>query len=231
MCHANPLWGAPRIHGKLLKLGFDVSEATVSNYMIRRRSPPSQTWKTFLKNHLSSTISVDFFTVPTATFRILYVFLVLNNDRRSISHFNDTEHPTAEWTARQLVEAFGFADCSTYLIRDLDAIYGAAFRKRISALGVEEVVTAARSPWQNAYAERVIGSVRRECVDHLIVLGERHLRTIVSECVDYYNKTRTHLSLEKDAPEPRKTQGQRDGKIVSLKRFGGLHHEYCRLAA
>ena len=209
MCRANPLWGAPRIHGELLKLGFDVSEATVSNYMIPRQGPPSQAWKTFLTNHLRSTVSIDFFTVPTASFRILYVFLIVGNERRSILHFNVTENPTTPWTARQFIEAFGFKDSPKYLIRDRDTIFGTEFRLQVSALGIEEVVTAARSPWQNPYAERVIGSIRRECIDHLIVLGERHLRTIVSEYTDYYNKTRTHLSLDNDA---RKAAGSTQGR-------------------
>jgi len=223
MCQANPLWGAPRIHGELLMLGFDLSEATVSKYMTRHRGPPSQSWRTFLHNHMKETVSLDFFTVPTATFKILFVFLVLSNDRRQILHFNVTQHPTAQWTARQLLEACGFDEIPKYLVRDRDAIFGERFR--------EEAVTSPRSPWQNPYVERIIGSIRRECVDHVIVLGERHLKYILSDYVDYYNNTRTHLSLEKDSPLCRKTQKMECGKVVSLKRVGGLHHEYFRMAA
>ena len=195
MCQANPLWGAPRIHGELLMLGFDLSEATVSKYMTRHRGPPSQSWRTFLHNHMKETVSLDFFTVPTATFKILFVFLVLSNDRRQILHFNVTQHPTAQWTARQLLEACGFDEIPKYLVRDRDAIFGERFR--------EEAVTSPRSPWQNPYVERVIGSIRRECVDHVIVFGERHLKYILSDYVDYYNKTRTHLALDKDTPQHR----------------------------
>ena len=231
MCLANPLWGAPRIHGELLKLGIEISEATVSKYMVRRRGPPSQTWRTFLENHAKDTISLDFFTVPTATFRVLFVLLVLNNDRRRILHFNVTAHPTAAWTARQLLETCGFDESPKYLIRDRDNTYGEAFRRQTRALGIDEVVTARRSPWQNPYAERVIGSIRRECLDHVIVLGERHLKRILSEYVSYYNDTRTHLSLDKDAPATRLIQGPEQGRVVALPRVGGLHHEYIRAAA
>jgi len=231
MCNTNPLWGAPRIHGELLKLGFEISEATVSKYMIRRHGPSSQTWRTFLLNHAKETVSLDFFTVPTATFRILFVFLVLSNDRRRILHFNVTAHPTAEWTARQLLEASGLDENPLYLIRDRDAIYGERFRRQAEVLGIEEVVIARQSPWQNPYVERVIGSIRRECLDHVVVLGERHLTRIVSQYVDYYNQTRTHLSLDKDAPDGREIQTRERGRIVSLRRVDGLHHEYCRIAA
>ncbi len=231
MCQSDPLWGAPRIHGELLKLGFDLSEATVSKYMTRHRGPPSQTWRTFLHNHAKEIVSLDFFTVPTATFKILFVFLVLSNDRRQISHFNVTEHPTTQWTARQLLEACGLNENPQYLIRDRDAIYGELFCKQAKVLHIEEVITAPRSPWQNPYVERVIGSIRRECVDHVVVLGERHLKYILSEYADYYNNTRTHLSREKDSPLRRKTQKKECGKIVLLKRVGGLHHEYVRMAA
>ena len=225
MCQSNPLWGAPRIHGELLMLGFDVPEATVSKYMIRHRGPSSQSWRTFLQNHIKETVSLDFFTVPTATFKILFVFLVLSNDRRRILHFNATQHPTAQWTARQLLEACGLEDNPRYLLRDRDAIYGENFRRQAKILKIEEVITAPRSPWQNPYAERVIGSIRRECIDHIIVLGERHIKSILSEYVDYYNNTRTHLALDKDAPLCRDVQKKDRGKIVSFKRVGGLHHE------
>ncbi len=230
-CQANPLWGAPRVLGELLKLGFDVSEATLSKYMIRRRGPPSQTWRAFLDNHAKELISLDFFTVPTATFRVLFVLLVLSNDRRRILHFNVTEHPTAAWIARQLVEACGLDETPCYLIRDRDGIYGKCFRRQAEVLGIEEMIIARQSPWQNPYAERVIGSIRRECLDHVIVLGPRHLKRIVSEYVNYYNGVRTHLSLYKDAPDRRPIQSPEQGRVVELKRVGGLHHEYVRMAA
>ena len=231
MCRANPLWGAPRIHGELLKLGIDVSEAAVSKYMIRRRGPPSQTWRTFLSNHAKDIIAVDFFTVPTATFRILFVLIILSHDRRRILHVNVTEHPTAAWTALQLLEACGLDEEPRYLLRDRDTIYGEAFHRQTAALGIKEVTTAPRSPWQNPYAERVIGSIRRECLDHMIILGERHLKRILSSYLDYYHSARTHLSLEKDSPDGRVVQPIEKGRVVELKRVGGLHHLYARVAA
>ena len=231
MCRANPLWGAPRIHGELLKHGIDVSEAAVSKYMIRRRGPPSQTWRTFLSNHAKDIIALDFFTVTTATFRILFVLIILSHDRRRILHVNVTEHPTAAWTARQLLEASGFDEEPRYLLRDRDAIYGEAFPRQTAALGIKEVTTAPRSPWQNPYAERVIGSIRRECLDHMIILGERHLKRTLSSYVDYYHSVRTHLSLEKDSPDGRVVQPVEKGRVVELKRVGGLHHLYARMVA
>jgi putative transposase len=231
MSRANPLWGAPRIHGELLKLGLTVSQATVSKYMPRQRRPPSQVWRTFLKNHAQDLIALDFFTVPTATFRVLFVLVVLSHGRRRLVHFNVTEHPTAEWTARQLIEACGAEDSPRYLIRDRDQIYGDRFSRQAKMLDIRETVIAPRSPWQNAYAERVIGSIRRECLDHIAVIGERHLRGILSNYVDYYNETRTHLALAKDAPEPRSAQAPSQGRVVEVPRVGGLHHEYRRRAA
>ena len=231
MSRANPLWGAPRIHGELLKLGIDVSEATVSKYMIKRCGPPSQTWRTFLANHAKDTIALDFFTVPTSTFRILFVLLILSHDRRRILHLNVTEHPSAAWTAQQLLEACGLDEEARYLLRDRDAIYGSVFHRQAAALDIEEVVTAARSPWQNPYAERAIGSIRRECLDHMIILNERHLKRILSSYVAYYHGARTHLSLAKDTPDGREVQAIENGSVVELKRVGGLHHLYTRVAA
>ncbi len=231
MCLANPLWGAPRIHGELLKLGIVVSEATVSKYMIRHRGPPSQSWRTFLLNHSKELISIDFFTVPTASFKVLFVLVILSNDRRRILHLNVTDHPTAAWTAQQLVEACGMDETPKFLVRDRDAIYGKQFSRRAAALGIREVLTSYRSPWQNPYAERVIGSIRRECLDHVIVLGPRHLKRILTRYVDYYNGVRTHLSLYKDSPDRRPTQSATIGRIVELKKVGGLHHHYMREAA
>ncbi|MCP3672103.1 MAG: transposase [Gammaproteobacteria bacterium] len=223
--------GAPRIHGELLKLGIDISQATVSKYMVHQQKPPSQTWRTFLENHADCLVGIDFFTVPTATFRILYVFIVLSHHRRHVAHFNVTEHPTAQWTSQQLTEAFSFDSAPQYLLRDRDAIYGEAARRRIKSLGIEEVVSAPRSPWQNPYCERVIGSIRRECLDHVIVMNERHLRRILREYVDYYHTCRTHLSLNKDPPETRAVEPPEFGIITAIPRDGGLHHRYARVAA
>ena len=228
---ANIGWGAPRIHGELLKLGIEVSQATVSKYMRHPNKPPSQTWRTFLSNHTECLAAIDFFTVPTAGFRVLYVFIVLSHNRRQVVHFNVTEHPTAQWTAQQLVEAFPFDSAPRYLLRDRDAIYGEAVRRRIKSLGIEEVVTASRSPWQNPYCERVIGSIRRDCLDHVIVLNERHLRRILREYFSYYHTCRTHLSLNKDPPESRKVEPPAMGNIAAFPRVGGLHHRYARIAA
>jgi transposase InsO family protein len=231
MSRANPLWGAPRIHGELLKLGLTVSQATVSKYMLRHRRSPSQAWRAFLKNHARDLIALDFFTVPTATFRVLFVLVVLTHSRRRLVYFNVTEHPTAEWTARQLLEACTLEASPRYLIRDRDSVYGERFSRQARTLDIGEAVIAPRSPWQNAYAERVIGSIRRECLDHVVVIGERHLRRILSEYVDYYNRARTHLSLTKDAPAPRSVRPPRQGRVVEVPRVGGLHHEYLRRAA
>jgi transposase InsO family protein len=180
MSIANPLWGAPRIHGELLKLGIVVSQATVGRYMSWRPKVPSPTWRSFLRNHMSGTVAVDMFVVATATFRLLYTVIVLGHDRRRIIHFNVTQNPTQVWLAHQMTEAFPWDTAPQYLLRDRDASYGRAFRNRIQAMGITEVVTAARSPWQNAYVERIIGSVRRECLDHIIIFDERHLRGVLS---------------------------------------------------
>ncbi|MDQ3686436.1 MAG: integrase core domain-containing protein, partial [Acidobacteriota bacterium] len=231
MAEANPLWGAPRIHGELLKLGFDISERTVSRLMPKRSQPPSQTWRTFLDNHIKELVSIDFFTVPTATFRVLFVLIVLSHDRRRVVHFNVTEGPTAEWTAQQIREAFPEDTAPRYIIRDRDQIYGEGFRQRVAGMSIEEVLTAAHSPWQNAYVERLIGSIRRECLDHVIVLSESHLRRFLRSYFEYYHRSRTHLSLLKDAPEPRPVQSAAMGKVIQIRQVGGLHHRYVRRAA
>lgn len=231
MCEANPLWGAPRIHGELLKLGINVSEAVVSRYMIRNRKPASQGWRTFLENHAKDIIATDFFTVPTATFRVLFVLVVLSHDRREILHTNVTESPTAGWTARQIIEAVGLDEVPKYLVRDRDRKFSAFFSRQIENIGLTEVLTVPASPWQNAYAERVIGSMRRECLDHIIILGEQHLRRTVKSYSNYYNRVRTHLSLEKDSPKKRLIQYPRHGTIRSRRHCGRLHHEYYRQAA
>lgn len=232
MAEANPLWGAPRIHGELLKLGIDISERTVSSMMPKGpRKPPSQTWRAFLENHLGTLVSIDFFVVPTATFRVLFVFVVLAHRRGRVLHFNVTEHPTAAWTAHQIVEAFPHDTAPKYLLRDRDQIYGAQFRHRVAGLGAEEVLTPPRSPWQNPYVERLIGSIRRDCLDHVIVLGERHLRRILSSYFAYYHRSRTHLSLDKDAPESRSVSRPADGDVIAAPEVGGLHHRYERRLA
>ncbi len=231
MSRENPIWGAPRIHGELLKLGIDIGETSVSKYMVRRRSPPSQTWRTFLANHLKSLVSVDFFTVPTIRFQILYVFLVLAHDRRRILHFGVTAHPTAEWTAQQLRNAFPWDTAPRYLLRDRDGIFGDDFVKQVRDMGIEEVLSAPRSPWQRAYIERVIGSIRRECLDHMIVFNEASLSRHVKAFVSYYHHTRTHLSLAKDTPETRAVQPTELGGVVAIAEVGGLHHRYERRAA
>jgi transposase InsO family protein len=223
--------GAPRVHGELLKLGIEISETTVAKYMIRRRGPPSQAWRTFLMNHAKETIALDFFTVPTATFKLLFILIILSHDRRRILHFNVTEHPTAAWTARQLLEACGPDEAPGYLIRDRDGIYGEAFHRQARALEIDEVPTAPQSPWQNPYAERAIGSIRRECLDQMIILSAGHLRRILSGYALYYNRVRTHLSLCKDAPERRAAQLPERGVVKELDHVGGLHHEYVRMAA
>ncbi len=197
---ANPLWGAPRIHGELLKLGFDVSQSTVSTYMVRGRHPRSQGWLTFLRNHADGIAAVDLFVVPTIGFRLLFGLVILNHDRRCIVHIAATYHPTAEWIARQIVEAFPWESAPQYLLRDRDGAYGKVFRKRLFAMGIRDRPVAPRSPWQNGYVERVIGSIRRDLLDHVIVMGEAHLRRLLRAYADYYNTWRTHLGLDKDTP-------------------------------
>ena len=203
MSRENTRWGAPRIHGELLKLGFSISQAAVSKYMVRYPSPPSQSWRTFLTNHADCLASIDFFVVPTATFHLLFGFIVLHHERRQIVHFGVTANPTMAWVAQQIREAFPWGTAPRYLIRDRDGAYGQSFRSTVTAMGVEEVVTAPRSPWQNPYVERLIGSVRRECLDHSIILNERHLRRILGSYLDYYHGSRTHLSIGKDTPDGR----------------------------
>jgi transposase InsO family protein len=231
MSRENPLWGAPRIHGELLKLGIDIGETSVGKYLVRRRKPPSQDWRTFLENHVKTMVSVDFFTVPTIRFQVLYVFLVLAHDRRRIVHFNVTAHPTAEWTAQQLREAFPFEQIPRYLLRDRDRIFGDEFTRDVKAMGITEVLSAPRSPWQRGYVERVIGTIRRECLDHVIVFDEASLYRHVKSFLAYYHESRTHLSLAKDPPEPRPVHPLELGAVVAIPQVGGLHHRYERRAA
>jgi putative transposase len=226
MSEENPLWGAPRIQAELGLLGFNVAESTVAKYRIKIRKPPSQTWKTFLSNHAHDIAGIDFFTIPTATFRNLYCFVVLLHSRRQIIHFNITAHPTASWTAQQIIEAFPEDTAPRFLLRDRDLIYGAEFRNRVKAMQIEELITAPHSPWQNPYTERLIGSIRRECLDHLVVFSEEHLRNILKSYFSYYHNTRPHEALEKNSPNPRTIESARRGLIISIPEVGGLHHRY-----
>ena len=219
--------GRARIHGELLKLGIDVSQSTVAIYMVRRRHPPSQSWATFLRNHADGIAAIDMFVVPTIGYRLLFGFVVLDHGRRRILHVAATYHPTAEWLARQIVEAFPWETAPEYLIRDRDCAYGNVFRKRLSAMGIRDGPTAPRSPWQNGYVERVIGSIRRDLLDHVIVMGECHLRRLLRDYADYYNTWRTHLGLEKDTPLTRPAHLY--GMLTALPKLGGLHHAYVRI--
>ena len=227
----NVLWGAPRLHGELLKLGIEVSQATVAKYMVKHRKPPSQTWRTFLENHVKQLVSVDFYVVPTVTFRILYVFVVLVHERRRMVHFNVTEHPTAEWTAAQLMQAFPWETAPRYLLRDRDQVYGDAFRRQAASMAMTEVLTAPKSPWQTPYVERLIGSIRRECLDHVLVMNAASLRRHIASYVSYYRSSRCHLSLEKDSPDGRAVEPPEPGRVVAVPMVGGLHHRYERRAA
>jgi transposase InsO family protein len=227
MSIANPLRGAPRIHGELLKLGIEIGQTSVSKYMMRRRGPSSQGWKTFLRNHADGIVATDLFVVPTVSFRLLYGLLIMVHGRRQILWLGVTAHPTAEWIANQLTEACGWAQTPDELIRDRDACYGYMFTRRLRSLGIRDHPTAPRSPWQNGYAERLIGSIRRECLDHVVVFGERHLRHVLSCSREYYNAARTHLSLGKDTPIGRNVQSV--GRIKCRPVLGGLHHQYSRI--
>jgi transposase InsO family protein len=223
----NLLWGAPRIHGELLKLGFAVAQSTVAKYMAGKNDPSAQSWGTFLRNHMPHIAAMDLFVVPTIGFNLLYVLVIVRLARRELAWINVTAHPTAEWIAQQIVEAFPWNEAPRYLIRDRDAIYGAAVTRRIRAMGIRDKPIAPGSPWQNCFAERLIRSIRRESVDHVIALGEQHLRQVLKSYANYYNTARTHRSLYKDAPVSRPVQ--RIGRIVSHGLVGGLHHQYVRI--
>ncbi len=231
MWQANPTWGSPRIVGELQMLGFDIAKSTVEKYRPKLRKPPSPSWRTFLQQHMRDTVAIDFFTVPTVRFRVLFVLIVLSHDRRKIVHFNMTEHPTAEWTAQQLVEAFPWEPPPRYLMRDRDVIYGKYFRKRARSLGMKERPIALRSPWQNPYVERVIGSIRRECLDHAVVLNERHLKRLLRGYFAYYHQWRPHRSLGMDSPDGRSVHSPELGEIIEFPAVHGLHHYYLRSTA
>ena len=231
MATANHLWGAPRIDGELETLGVDISERTVSRLLAPHTRPRSQTWKTFLTNHLTSAAAVDFFTVPTLTGRVLFVLVVLSHCRQRIVNFNITEHPTATWAAQQVVEAFPDDTTPKWLHRDRDSIYGETFRRRLASMGIGEVISAPASPWQNPYVERLIGTIRRDCLDHMIVLNASHLRRILTIYSRSYHRTRTHLGLDNDAPDHRPVSPPSAGPIIAIPEVGGLHHRYERQAA
>jgi transposase InsO family protein len=227
MSTENQLWGAPRIHGELLKLGFSVAQSTVAKYMVKRCGPPSLGWRAFLRNQAPEITAMDLFVVPTIGFKLLYGFVIIRLDRRDLVWINATTNPTAEWVARQITEAFPWDGAPGYMIRDRDRIYGAVVTRRLRAMGIRDKPIAPASPWQNGFAERLIGSIRRECLDHVIVLGEEHLRRILQNYAAYYNGVRTHRSLNKDAPISRPVQ--RSGIITSHAILGGLHHQYVRI--
>jgi transposase InsO family protein len=222
----NPLWGAPRIHGELLKLGFEVAQSSVAKYMVKRRGPPSQRWRSFLSNHAPDIAAMDLFVVPTIGFDLLYAIVIARLARRDLVWINVTANPTAEWIARQITEAFPWDETPRYLIRDQDRVYGAAVTRRLRAMGIRDKPIAP-GPWQNGFAERLIGSIRRECTDHVVALGEGHLRRILQSYARYYNELRTHRSLNKDAPIHRAIESL--GAIISRPVLGGLHHRYCRI--
>jgi transposase InsO family protein len=227
MSQENPLWGASRIHGELLMLGFEVAQSTVSKYMARGRKPSSQSWKTFLRNHANAIVAIDLCIVPTVTFERLFAFLVVGHERRRLLWIEVTKHPTAEWLARQITEAFPWDTAPDYLIRDNDRAYGGVFEARVGAMGIRDRPIVPRSPWQNGIAERLIGTLRRECLDQMLIFGEGHLRRILLRYADYYNRTRTHLALQKDAPQQRSMQ--RVGTVTAIPVLGGLHHAYVRI--
>jgi transposase InsO family protein len=216
MSMENPLWGAPRIHGELLKLGIEVAQSSVAKYMVKRRGPPSQGWRGFLRNHAPDIAAMDLFVVPTIAFDLCYALVIVRLGRRDLIWINVTANPTAEWVARQITEAFPWEKAPYHLIRDRASIYGSVVTRRLRAMGIRDKPIAPASPWRNGFAERLIGSIRRECVDHIIVLGEWHLRHLL----------RTHRSLDKDAPVSRRIQ--RNGSIKSHAILGGLHHHYAR---
>lgn len=223
----NPLWGAPRIHGELIKLGIEIAQSTVARYIVRRCGPPSQDWRTFLYNHASEIAAIDLLVVPTIGFKLLYAIVIMRLSRRQLIWTNVTTNPTAEWIARQITEAFPWNQTPRYLIRDRDRSYGAVVIGRLQAMGIRDHPIAPHSPWQNGYVERLIGSIRRECLDHVVVIGESHLRRILAAYARYYNEVRTHRSLNKDAPVPRPVQYK--GSIRSSPLLGGLHHHYIRV--
>lgn len=230
MAQENPKWGVPLIQSELALLGYELAESTVAKYVKRCSKPPSQTCRTFLENHVSDIAGIDFFVVPNVRFQLLYCLIILRHAQRRVVHFNVTAHPTARWTAQQVVEAFPYAEAARFLIRDRDAMYGIDFQLRVEHMSIEEVVIAPRSPWQNPYVERLIGSIRRECLDHVIVLNEPDLVRILTNYFEYYHQSRTHLSIDRNAPVPRRVERPSEGRVIAIPLVGGLHHRYSRAA-
>jgi putative transposase len=230
MARENPTWGRRRIRAELALLGYGVAELTVAKYMRRASPRPSPTWRAFLSAHARDSVGVDFFLIPTLTFRLLFVFVVLRHERRELLQLNVTDHPTAVWTAQRIVEAFPDDTAPTYLLRDRDGVYGEPFARRVERLGIREVLTAPRAPWQNPFVERVIGSIRRECLDHFLILNEAHLRRLLRDYIGYYNTVRPHQSLDNNSPQPRVVEPPPCGRIVAIPQIGGLHHRYQRVA-
>jgi putative transposase len=225
------MWGSPRIVSELRKLGLTIAKATVERYMLRGRRPPSPTWRAFLAAHATELVFMDFFTVATVRFEILFVLVILAHDRRRVRHFNITTHPTAAWTAQQIVEAFPWDTAPAYLLRDRDGIYGREFRTRVAGMGITEVRMAPHSPWQSPYVERLIGSIRRECLDHVIVLNAGHLRRTLRTYFAHYHQWRCHQGLAMDCPQPRAVQPPEKGAVVAILERGGLYRHYERRAA
>jgi putative transposase len=230
MARENPTWGRRRIRAELALLGYEVAELTVAKYMHRTSPRPSPTWRAFLTAHARDIVAIDFFVVPTLTFHLLFVFVVLRHHRRELLHVNVTDHPSAVWTARQVIEAFPEESGPKYLLRDRDSIYGEAFTRCLNTMGIRQVITAPRAPWQNPFAERVIGSIRRECLDHFLILNEAHLRRLLRAYLAYYNPVRPHQALANNSPQPREVQAPSPGKITTIPHVGGLHHRYQRVA-
>jgi putative transposase len=230
MARENPTWGRRRIRAELALLGYAVAELTVATYMHRTAPRPSPTWRAFLATHAREIIAVDFFLVPTLTFRLLFVFIGLRHDRRELIYVNVTDHPTAHWAARQLIEAFPEETAPKYLLRDRDAIYGEIFTRCVDTMGIRQVITAPRAPWQNPFVERVIGSIRRECLDHFLILNETHLYRLLRAYVAYYNAVRPHQALDHNSPQPRDIDPPPGGRIIAFPQVGGLHHRYQRAA-
>jgi putative transposase len=231
MWSVNPTWGSPRIRDELAKLGLQASTATIRKYRPKTRRPPSQSWRTFLQNHAGAIAAMDFFVVPTVTARLLYVLVVMNHERRKVVHFNITEDPTAAWTAQQIINAFPYDTAPKYLLRDRDSIYGSLFVQRVEGMGIKQKLISPRSPWQNPYLERLVGSIRRECLDRVIVFNERQLRQTLKFYFEYYHNVRPHRSLDHDSPVPRPVESPDHGKVIELPLVGGLHHRYLRQAA
>ncbi|MGO8930344.1 MAG: integrase core domain-containing protein [Limisphaerales bacterium] len=231
MWAVNPTWGSPRIRDELAKLGLEASMATIRKYRPKSRRRPSQSWWTFFQNHAGTIAAMDFFVVPTVTFRILYVLVVMHHKRRKVVHFNITDAPTAAWAAQQVINSFPYDTAPKYLLRDRDSFYGSLFVQRVEGMGIQQKLIAPRSPWQNPYVERLVGSIRRECLDRIIVFNQRQLRQLLESYLAYYHNLRPHRSLGHDSPVPRPVQSPERGKVIEMALVGGLRHHYLRQAA